>query len=242
MAAYTWKPIYRELALKLLDYKDRQGELIALLRDLEGQNLIVISLEDKFADGTRGILREIDPFTFFSSFNRGTTDGNRIALLKAIKERLSLAAPLPEKFDGIPVMDNRSSWFIRYAATRRPDDVPARWRLAEAVLKATTVDDIHPELIDECLSATKGNLTSITMGMFWFNPDLFPALDRKNEEYAEKLGVIFDDNKQTGDSYLAWVAAVRSKVGGDLAKFSHEAHKQATDEDDEDELPLGENK
>src|SRR5665213_267403 len=171
MADFTWKPLYRELAQKVLEFKDRQGELVALLKELEGNGLKVISVRDRFQGGGEGDMTEIDPFTFFASFNRNLKQENRLAILVALKERWGLTSSLPEKFDGLPVMNPQNSWFIRFAKDRKPGAVPALWALAAAVVTASKADGVAPTLIDSCLRPQKGNLTSITMGMFWFNPE-----------------------------------------------------------------------
>ena len=44
---FTWTPIYKELARKLLDYRDRQPELIRMIIDLSDQGIPVIGLKDK---------------------------------------------------------------------------------------------------------------------------------------------------------------------------------------------------
>jgi len=231
-APYSWKPIYREIAEKLLSYKQRQGELIALLKELAAQDLKVVKTDDQFADGSRGDLKEIDPFTFFAAFNRDTSKETRLAILAEIKKRWNISAPLPEKFDGLPVMNNMNSWFIRYAAKRSPTAVADLWDLAEAALRAKKPTDVPAALIDKCLRPSKGNLTSLTMGMFWFNPEQFPALDWKNQSQAENAGIKWDEDQTSGSDYLAWAAAIHEKYGSDLAGFSHSAHHQATADDD----------
>lgn len=231
-ASFSWKPIYRELAEKLLGYQQRQGELVALLKELAAQKLKVVKTQDEFSDGSRGDLREIDPFTFFAAFNRDTSRESRLAILSEIKRRWNLAAPLPEKFDGLPVMNNMNSWFIRYAAKRSPSAVPDLWELATVTFGAKKPDDVPATLIDKCLRPGKGNLTSLTMGMFWFNPEQFPALDWKNQSHAESAGIKWDEDQPSGAEYLKWARAIHEKFPGDLAGFSHAAHKEATAEED----------
>ncbi len=232
-ASFSWKPIYREIAEKLLGYQQRQGELIALLKELAAQKLKVVKTQDEFADGTRGDLKEIDPFTFFAAFNRDTSRESRLAILAEIKRRWNLSAPLPEKFDGLPVMNNMNSWFIRYASKRSPNAVRDLWELATATVRAKSPDDVSAALIDKCLRPGKGNLTSLTMGMFWFNPEQFPALDWKNQSHAENSGIIWDEDETSGAKYLEWAKAIHAKFHSDLAAFSHTAHKTAIAEDDE---------
>lgn len=61
---FTWIDIYRELATVLLDWEEREPELIAFLEDLrENKGLTITPLHDKNRDGERFLLKEIDPFT-----------------------------------------------------------------------------------------------------------------------------------------------------------------------------------
>lgn len=226
---YSWKPIYKEIAAKLMTYRDRQNELIGLIQELDQRGLNVIRTEDQFADGTVGTMKEIDPFTFFSCFNRPTKDSKRVAVIEALKTHWMLASPLPSDFSGLPIMNPMSAWHIRYAKNRKPRDVPARWELAEAVITARSIDDFNPSLIEACLSANGGNLTSVTMGMFWFNPEVFAATDWKNGTYSQHLGLAWDDKDNTVASYLAWVKVLRAKFGNDLAGFSHAAELHQKD-------------
>lgn len=80
MNTFTWIPFYTELAVKLPPYRDRQGELIAILKESKDQGVPVISLTDKDQKGKAFPLTEIDPFTFFAAFNRRATDQNRKAV------------------------------------------------------------------------------------------------------------------------------------------------------------------
>ena len=236
---FTWKPIYREIAEKLMEYRNRQDELIALLVALKTRGLKVIQLNDRFADDSTGTLQEIDPFSFFSSFNRGITDANRKEVITALKEHWALMSNVPDDFTGIPIKNNMSAWFFRFAKERKPGVVDALWTLAGAVLQARKLGDVPPELIDACLNGRGGNLTSITMGMFWFSPEIFPARDKKNRAFARAGGVDWGKMDRTGANYLKWAGEVCEKFGPDLSAFSLGAHLNATSaddaEDDEDD-------
>ena len=90
MSEFTWIPFYKELAEKLLAYRNRQGELIAILKSIKDQGLPMILLTDKDKKGKEIPLRAIDPFTFFASFNRKATDQNRQAILAVIRQQLQM--------------------------------------------------------------------------------------------------------------------------------------------------------
>src|SRR4051812_48905808 len=131
---FSWQPFYIELARLLLPYAQRQQELVNFLDGLRSKGLTITALEDKDEAGQRFLLREIDPFTFFGVFNRGTTNENRSRILEEVKRFFAVRAELPADFAGIPVFNNMSSWLFRYAKERRPDDIPTLWRLFEKAL------------------------------------------------------------------------------------------------------------
>ena len=78
IAKFDWVDFYKELAGKLLPYKDNRAELIEKVRkvfDMTGINLPTLEKDNQIVD--------IDPFTFFGLFNKKITDVNRISILKA---------------------------------------------------------------------------------------------------------------------------------------------------------------
>ena len=87
---FTWTAIYHELAIKLLDWRDRQRDLIEFLKDLRKQGRKITSLMDKDDKGQRFLLTVIDPFTFFGVFNRGIRADRGIAILEELKEQFEL--------------------------------------------------------------------------------------------------------------------------------------------------------
>ena len=130
---FTWIPFYKELAKKVLEYKDKRKDLMK----------IVYSLPEKYTsflqwnpDNSSEITNpEFDPFSFFGIFNRGWTIENRKEILSFFKEKFSLSSKIPEDFDGIPVLDNRRSFFITSNAPVFSEEfLNAYWDLFEAVV------------------------------------------------------------------------------------------------------------
>src|SRR5580765_5938173 len=109
LMSFTWIPLYSQIASKVLEFQDRQSELIGLLGSLLDQGLKVISLTDRDASGKEIPLAGIDPFTFFASFNRTSSVSGRQAILAKIKETWKLAAQVQEDFDGIPIINPQNS-------------------------------------------------------------------------------------------------------------------------------------
>ncbi len=55
---FTWIPLYKELAKKLLGWEDRQGELIALIETMRADNLTVTTMTDRDANDNPFLMKE----------------------------------------------------------------------------------------------------------------------------------------------------------------------------------------
>ncbi len=138
---FTWIPIYSDIAHQLVEWQDRQGELIAFLEDLRAQGLVITPLTDKDAQGDRFLFKEIDPFTFFGVFNRNIKREQRLAILDAVKQYLNVGSMLPSDFNGIPILNNMASWFIAYQSERKPNDVKYLWNVFQLALGDNPLDN-----------------------------------------------------------------------------------------------------
>ena len=180
---FTWTDIYQELATTLLTWEDRQSELIAFLSDVHAQGYPVTSVQDKNRDDERVLLTEIDPFTFFANFNRQIKDENRIAILAQIKKHFRLQSPLPSDFEGVPVVNNQSTWFFAYQKSRKPTDIPHLWHLFRLALQDNPLQNpLFLKAFDQALAINRVNI-NLTMGLFWIRPHIFLGLDKVNRSY-----------------------------------------------------------
>jgi 5-methylcytosine-specific restriction enzyme B len=226
---FTWVDIYQELATTLLSWENKQTELIAFLENLHTQGYTIFSMRDKNRDDERVLLREIDPFTLFSAFNRRITDENRIAILAQVKKHFQLQSPLPSDFDGIPVVNNQSSWFFAYQKNgRKPADIPNLWRIFRLALQDNPLQT--PQFLqafDDALAIRRVNI-NLTMGLFWIRPRIFLALDKPNRDW---LGIKLPRGGLTATFY----ADVVQKFGAgeqsfaELSLLAWEAARQQRD-------------
>jgi 5-methylcytosine-specific restriction protein B len=126
---FDWIPFYEELAGKLLPFQERQQELIDFLETLRAQGLKITPLNDKDETGARFPLTQIDPFTFYGTFNRGIATASRVQILKAIKSKFGVTAAAPSDFSGIPILNNQNPWFYSYGLSRKPGDIEKLWEI-----------------------------------------------------------------------------------------------------------------
>lgn len=216
---FTWVPIYKELAEKMIKYEDRQGELLQILKDLGKQGNKVISLKDKDARGEETELKEIDPFTFFATFNRGITQQNRKAILSYLKDHFSLTSNVPEDFNGIPVVRPDKSWFFAFEKDRGKGDVKLLWNLAKMALEKET---LSKDLFDDCLKIKQVGYPVLTVGLFWLAPNRFLPMDANTRDYLAAQGIPVKISNL--ESYQTLLTAVKEKIGHDFVQISNDAY------------------
>jgi len=220
--SFTWIPIYEEIARKLLEFEDRQGELLALLGKLRAEGLKVIQLNDRDASGKVIPLAEIDPLTFFASFNRSSVP-DRQAILQRLKTEWNLSAPVPQDFDGIPLANAQNSWAFAYAAEREPNDVPILWRVArEAVAKDWRTFDQN--LFNEALGISQMGMARMSMSLFWMKPRAYLSLDKNTRAYFERHGI--NCESKTAAGYHSWMEKVVAKIGDNFPQISLDAYQE----------------
>jgi 5-methylcytosine-specific restriction enzyme B len=222
---FTWKAIYKELAEELLKYRTRRNELIKVLSEGKAAGLHVGKLEDENPKGKSIPLTDIDPFTFFASFNRGTTAEDRKKILELMKDKFQLKSPVAEDFNGIPNVYPQNSWFFAYSFKRGERDIDALWSMADAAI-SKNIQEVSPGLFTNCIKVKNTSVVNLTMGLFWFKPGTYFALDKKNTRLLNLAGI--DPKIQDWDSYIKLLEKVKSELGSDYADISHEAHLIAT--------------
>lgn len=217
---FTWIPSYSELARKILPFQNRQVELIEIIKELKTKGLPVISTVDQDEQGAKTPLTVIDPFSFFACFNRPLKKENRLGILEHLKQKFELQSELPSDFDGIPVVDNRKAWFFPFARTRKSDDIPSLWALADAVT-AGPPQTLDAKLFERCLQIEWVGPAKLTMGMFWLNPREYVAWDRNNRRLFERNGIKGDVEDLS--SYLQLIKNVNTSLGTNYPQISFDA-------------------
>ena len=161
--AYTWIPFYKELAQKLLQFRnDRQPLIDWIYSTIKSE--YIKHLKDA-PDGRR--VADIDPFTVYAIFNRGISHDKRIEICQTFKDYLNVSASAPQDFDGIPVMNTQQSNFMAFANRREDGDIERLWNVFEAAVLGKDIENSYNALEYQYL--VKFNLT---FGLFWIRPDL----------------------------------------------------------------------
>lgn len=200
---FRWSGFYQEVANKLLQYKQDRTSLVSAVQSIVNKVLNSNYLTDELEDGKKVPLTDICPFTVFGTFNRGITDKNRIAVAQELAGFLGVDEPVPQTFDGIPILNNQSSWFFSFQKLRGEHDIDRLWEVFEQAIAYADGDSDQEQ--DRFVSAYENAATvlgvgwNLTMGLFWIRPWDFPTLDSRSREYIKnKLGMSL---KTTGEGH-----------------------------------------
>lgn len=220
--AYTWIPFYKELAQKLLQFKDNRKPLIDWIYSNINSEYIK-HLKDA-PDGRR--VADIDPFTVYAIFNRGITDDKRIEICTQFKSFLNLSSPVPQDFDAIPIMNAKQSNFMAFADRREEGDLERLWNVFELAVLNKDIEEAYNALSHQYL--IKFNLT---FGLFWIRPDRYLPLDGNSQDLLESLGIKFNRSKFLPyNEYERVMKELNEKIDfgslgySDYAGFSHAAY------------------
>jgi MoxR-like ATPase/predicted RNA-binding protein with PUA-like domain len=192
---FTWVPFHKELARTLLNYRNKQEELINIIRRskeaLQDQfGIVGLSLTDKDEDGEIK-LKVMEPFSFFATIHRRMRLEPRIRVAEIFKEELSLDAAVPDNFDGIPIRNPQNNWYFLYEKDRSDDDISNFWDLAEFTVQGGDFLNAS-KTFQKVLSIDNVGVSSITQGMFWLNPEKYLPLDSHTMEYFKYHGIKSD--------------------------------------------------
>ncbi len=258
---FKWTRFYEAVADKLLTFRNRRDELITGIHAIAEKVDCMSILNDQYQENVPGgPLKDICPFTVMGIFNRGITDSNRKTIASELANLLGVSAPVPDSFEGIPVLNNQRTWFFGYSYKRKPDDIDTLWEAFAQAIAFAESDDAEARTT---FAAAYDNATeswgvgwNLTMGLYWIRPWNFPTLDGQSQRYiSKKLNIQIGMNGPKGrcnaSDYLAVLDTLEARFQEDaypvhsfpelsLAAWLFKdsgtsAHPNATDPDAQDD-------
>ncbi len=202
---FNWTRFYEAVADQLLTFRDRRDELIEGIHIIASKVDGLSNLQDQFADGSSGPLKDICPFTVMGIFNRGITDTNRKAIASELASLLGVSVPVPDSFEGIPILNNQRSWFFGYDKKRQPNDIDTLWEVFHQGIAFVESDDVKTR---SAFASAYDNATqcygvgwNLSMGLYWIRPWNFLTLDAQSQRYiSKKLNIQIGLNGPKGRS------------------------------------------
>lgn len=211
---FDWIPFYHDFAKALLPYRGNQPALIESLKEaFHKAGIKVPTLDD---DGT---IEHMDPFTMLGLFNKsGMKDNKRLQIISALADIFHVDAPMPTRFDGIPVLYPLGATFYPFSEKTNESLFDMLWDLLEIALQYANTKNVSllpklKELITHAIEIKYNGNSKITMALYWIAPETFINLDSRNEWYIYESGKVpmesvfllpkINGESLTGDMYFA---------------------------------------
>ena len=187
---FDWIPFYNTFAKSLLPYRNNHASLISGIKEAYSSATIKLpTLNNNNED-----INHIDPFTVMGLFNKtGMKDDKRLLIIKSLADTFHIDAPLPTRFDGIPVLNPLNATYYPFNEINNDDLFDKLWDLFETALQyADTHDDaLRPKLsklITFAINTKYNGNSKITMALYWLSPETYINLDSRNEWYIYESG------------------------------------------------------
>ena len=218
---FRWARFYQAIVDGLLEYRDNRAPLIGFLQALASRVEGLSFLEgDQFADGRKGFIEDIDPFTLIGLFNRGVRESTRQAIAAQLADFLNVSEAVPESFEGIPLLNNQKSWFFPYAKERPSEHIDKLWEVFGSGLKlADNNNEQARETFSHDFDAAMelyGVAWNLTFALYWCRPWSFLSLDGNSREYISgklrlPIGKHGPKNRCSGAEYLQLIDALNQR-------------------------------
>lgn len=194
---FTWIPAYEAIADALLLRKYNRGEVLGVFKEISG-------VEDR---------EMIDPFTFFTAFNRGMISVDRKAIIETVLERFNIDAPLPEDFTGIPSA-NHELWMY---FDNTPEGIDDCWNLFEVSLQLAAQENPQEdtlnrfyELFDKVHQQENITKARLTRTLYWMRPSFYLPFGEKTREYVHTQYGLNTPIVMRGIQYLRLISEMRA--------------------------------
>ena len=170
---FTWVPFVREMAEKLLPYRNKREELLSIFYGI-GDDLTHAYQEDG------EIINDITPFTVLGTLAVGKTE-RRTQFATYFKDKFGIKADVPTDYTGFPSLHPQRVMFI--FGKNKVEHTEPFWDLLDAALNGNDISESFDEVMK-----VKGANRNVSMGLFWIAPKDFLSLDSTNETYLKNYG------------------------------------------------------
>lgn len=224
MSNFTWLPFFEEMLNVICERYDKESlcEVFhQIFSDSGGRN-------DKFSDGSEGLLKEIDPLTFIAFFNRNNTLSKKIKYCAYAKEILKIQALCPSDCDGIPFFDARLTWFFNYEKDNQPEWKQNLW----AFSKQLNEDKIQSNDFSKVLQISNVGISKLTQTLFICKPYKYFSFDGTNIEYLKHKGFQPNLNLRSEieissspfERYKDLISKIKENLGKEFFEISYDAY------------------
>ncbi len=211
---FTWIPAYEAIADAVLERKFNRGEVLEVFKEISG-------IDD---------CKAVDPFTFFTAFNRGMIAVDRKSVIEIIMHRFNIDVAIPEDFVGIPCA-NHELWMY---FDNTPEGIDDCWSLFEVAL--TLADEDTPqedtlerfyELFDKVHQQENITKARLTRTLYWMRPNFYLPFGEKTREYVHAQFGLNTPIVMRGTQYMRLIREMNAVCEEPFYEVAARAYKAA---------------
>jgi 5-methylcytosine-specific restriction protein B len=208
---FTWIEAHQAIANKILDYRNRQIELLDILR-AAGINVY----DEQAVEGTSEPATELDPFTFFSYIYKHSEVRNKKFLRKVCKA-LNIEVDVKD-ICGVPSVMAQNVWLFPYRFERTNSEINRLWDFFEKLVSDTLTNNDFQDI----LSIHMVGKPKLLDAMFRIKPYRFLCFNNVVNKYLnEHKGINTEFN--TLEELLELQVKIQNKLNIDFPQLSFEA-------------------
>lgn len=206
--SFSWIPYYKELAKKLVSYRNQREELLQIIRGLEDEDVQFLR-----KDHDKNKISNIHPFAVFAIFNRLTQVDRKRRVLEYLKKSFNLTSSIPIDYDGIPsIRPDKSFWAMPWDNNNPNKEIEENWDLFCCAVNESFDEEQFITYFDKVIEQKDAKKT-VTQALYRLNPDRFLTIDGNTIEYLDHLEMpVFDDKKLCGKEYLIFQDKVKQAI------------------------------
>lgn len=217
VSKYTWSPIFKKIAKKLLEYKNKREELVDLMYEILIENGQLNDEESGYNldsyKGKRCRYDDFDPFSFMNRMAMSTFE-KRTNFIRLFIKKTGIKCDVPKDYYGLPSVNNQFTCFISFKDSRNPNDIDDFWEFFEVALKY--IDDKSYEeqfifLYDKIMLKPRCNFY-VTAALFRIDTNFYFSLDSVNRKYLNKIMKLDINECPDGKKYVDILKEIKNYI------------------------------
>ncbi len=221
MSNFTWLPFFEEMLSIICDKYDKKSLAKIFLKIFSDAG----GIDDQYEKGKPEPIREIDPLTFISYFNRNNTLAKKQKYCQEAKEIMDINSDIPADVDGIPHMYPTNAWFFNYAYERK-NEIDILWKFSRELSKNNYIKD---ELFSKVLKIKNIGLAKLTVPMFVCKPKTYAPLDSRSMKYFKDKNFrikkrFIKNSEKPFQTYKEYCQKIKDHFKRELYEISHLAY------------------
>ena len=209
---FTWIPAFKAISDWLVDFEDKQEDLVDVLIEIGVNN----GLQDQLIKNEKSKVKVMDPFSFFSLIMKyGET--RSLETLTKLLTKIELKSLIPTDLNGLPRSNPQKVWMFPYGYIRKPEYVSMLW----AIFHQARAHSVDGDLFDSAMEIPGTAFTKLTQNLFYVDPSNYLPIDSQTRPWLTSKNI--DIPKEGWHNYQETMAQVTSKTNSTFYEISYEA-------------------